>query len=47
MFYDVYNPYCSQYIVFIFGTEDGDSMFLRNVGFYRRIYTTPKRWTTS
>jgi hypothetical protein len=25
-----------------FGSEDGDSTFLRNVGIYRRIYTTPK-----
>jgi hypothetical protein len=24
------------------GTEDGDSIFLRNVGIYLRIYTAPK-----
>jgi hypothetical protein len=24
-----------------FSPEDGDSIFLRNVGIYRRIYTTP------
>jgi hypothetical protein len=28
--------------VFIFGPEDGDGMFLRNVGIYGRFYTAPK-----
>jgi hypothetical protein len=26
----------------IYSPEDGDSMFLRNVGIYRRVYTAPK-----
>jgi hypothetical protein len=26
----------------VFRLEDGDSMFLRNVGIYRRVYTAPK-----
>jgi hypothetical protein len=30
-----------------FGPEDGDSMFLRNVGTYRRVYMEPKPRKTS
>jgi hypothetical protein len=37
-----------KHTVSIFRAEDGDSMFLRNVGIYRRVYTAPKpRGTTS
>jgi hypothetical protein len=30
-----------------FSPEDGDSMLLRNVGIYRRVYTAPKPRRTS
>jgi hypothetical protein len=29
------------------GAEDGHSIFLRNVGIYLRVYTTPKPRTTT
>jgi hypothetical protein len=31
-----------EHIVSIFRAEDGDVMFLQNVGIYRRVYTAPK-----
>jgi hypothetical protein len=31
-----------RHTVSIFSPEDGDSIFLRNVGIYRRVYTAPK-----
>jgi hypothetical protein len=31
----------------IFSLEDGDSMFIRNVGIYRRVYTAPNSRRTS
>jgi hypothetical protein len=30
-----------------FSPEDGDSMFLRNAGIYRRVYTAPNPRRTS
>jgi hypothetical protein len=36
-----------KHTVSMFRAEDGDSMFLRNVGFYRQVYTAPKPRITS
>jgi hypothetical protein len=36
-----------KHTIFIFIPENGDSMFLRNVGIYRRVCTAPRPGTTS
>jgi hypothetical protein len=38
---------CCSFMDKIFSPEDGDSMFLQNVGIYQQVYMTPKPRTSS